>query len=55
MDGKDKNQAQQPHQHIQDKEKDESSPIPLIMRIVILFDKRMEYFFMFHWAQEFSS
>jgi len=25
MDGKDKDQAQQPHQHIQDKGKDESS------------------------------
>jgi hypothetical protein len=28
-----------------------SPPIPLVMRIVILFDWRMEYFFVSHWAQ----
>jgi len=48
MDGKDKDQAQEPHQNIQDKGKDESFPIPLVMRIVILFDWRMEYYFMSH-------
>jgi len=43
MHGKDKDQAQEPHQDIQDKGK--MSPlIPLVMRIVILFDWRMEYF-----------
>jgi len=37
MNGKNKDQVQELHQDIQDKGKDESS-IPLIMRIVILFD-----------------
>jgi hypothetical protein len=32
-----------------------SPPIPLAMRIVLLFDWRMEYFFVSHWVQEFSS
>jgi hypothetical protein len=33
--------VQGPHQDVQDKGKDESS-IPLVMRIIILFDWRME-------------
>jgi hypothetical protein len=32
-----------------------SLSIPLVMRIVILFDWRMEFFFVSHLAQEFSS
>jgi hypothetical protein len=36
-----KDRAQEPHQDIQDKEMDESSN-PLVMRIIILFDWRME-------------
>jgi hypothetical protein len=41
MNEMDKDQAQEPHQDVQNKEKGESS-IPLVMRIIILFDWRME-------------
>jgi hypothetical protein len=41
---KDKDQAQEPHQDLQDKRK--MSPlIPLVMRIIILFDWRIEFLF----------
>jgi hypothetical protein len=39
----DKDRPQEPYQDIQDKEKDESSN-PLVMKIIILFDWRMEPF-----------
>jgi hypothetical protein len=41
---KDKDQAQEPHQDFQDKRKYEPL-IPLVMRIVIVFDWRMEFLF----------
>jgi len=37
----DNDQTQKPHQNVQNREKD---PIPLVMRIIILFNWRMEPF-----------
>jgi hypothetical protein len=53
-DGKDKDQAQEPHQDIQDKVKDESSnPISHEDCHPIWLEDGI--FFVFHWAQKFSS
>jgi len=52
-DGKDKDQAQEPHQDIQDKGKDESSnPISHEDCHPIWLEDGI--FVVFHWAQEFS-
>ncbi len=51
MDGMDKDRAQQPHQNIQDKEKDESSnSIGHEDYLIWLEDETL---FMFHWTQKF--
>jgi len=53
-DGKDKDQAQEHHQDIQDKGKDESSnPISHEDRHRIWLEDGI--FFVYHWAQKFSS
>jgi hypothetical protein len=53
-DGKDKDQAQKPHQNIQDKGKDESfNPISHDDYHPIWLEDGI--FFVSHWAQEFSS
>ncbi len=54
MDRKDKDQTQEPHQDIQDKRKEEpSNPISDEDCHPIWLEDGI--FFVFHWAQEFSS
>ncbi len=54
MDGKDKDQAQETHQNIQDKGKDESSN-PISHEDYHLIWLEDGTFLMFHWTQKFSS
>ncbi len=54
MNGKDKDQTQEPHQDIQDKGKDESSN-PISHEDYHPISLEDGIFFMFYWAQKFSS
>ncbi len=54
IDGMDKDQAQEPHQDVQDKEKDESSNSIGHEDYHFIWLEN-ETLLMFHWAQKFSS